>query len=158
VLVRGAVERELGLAAAPRLAHGVTVAHDEASVVKLSIRLTAADAARLDAGARRAGLSRGAYITSLLADDAVCSEGSASRVECVAALVTSSAALSTLSRNLHHLTLLLREGDVRAAQEYRAMLDSLGADVRAHLAGAAGLLAELRPRRPDRAGRHVAAT
>ena len=69
----------------------------------------------------------------------------------VAALIASSAELSTLSRDIHHLTLLLRQGNVRAAQEYRERLDTLAGDVRNHLSLASRVLADLRPRslRPD---------
>ena len=55
--------------------------------------------------------------------------------------------LSTLSRNIHHLTSLLREGNVRPAMEYREMLDTLAGDVHVHLTLAASVLADLRPRR-----------
>jgi hypothetical protein len=41
---------------------------------------------------------------------------------------------------------LLRLGEVRAAQEYREMLDTLTDDVRRHLVLAPKVLAELRPR------------
>ena len=51
-----------------------------------------------------------------------------------------------LSRNIHHLTSLLREGNVRPALVYRDMLDTLAGDVRRHLTLAAGVLADLRPR------------
>jgi hypothetical protein len=64
----------------------------------------------------------------------------------LATLIASSAELSTLSRNIHHLTSLLREGKVRPALEYREMLDTLAGDVRGHLTLAAGVLAGLRPR------------
>ena len=37
-------------------------------MVKLSIRLTPAEAEQLAAGARAAGLSRGAYLAGLIAD------------------------------------------------------------------------------------------
>ena len=67
-----------------------------------------------------------------------------------ACLIESSAEISTLSRNIHHLTSLLREGAFRSAQEYRPMLDTLGAAVRAHLTLAARVLAELQPRRFNR--------
>ena len=63
------------------------------------------------------------------------------------ALTASSAELSTLTRNIHHLSALLRQGEVRAAQEYRRMLDTLGDDVRAHLHLAGSVLADLRPAR-----------
>jgi hypothetical protein len=56
-----------------------------------------------------------------------------------------------LSRNLHRLTSLLREGQVRAALEYRQMLVTLEGVVRAHLRIASGALAELRPPRQVRA-------
>ena len=41
---------------------------------------------------------------------------------------------------------LLRQGNVRAAQEYRERLDTLAGDVRNHLSLASRVLAELRPR------------
>lgn len=70
-----------------------------------------------------------------------------SRADQVTALVASSAELSALSRNLHHLTALLRQGDARPALEYRRMLDTLGGDIRVHLGIASNLLADLRARR-----------
>jgi len=153
LVVRGAVERELGLVASsdesavPKLA-----ATPAGPTVKLSIRLTRSEAARLDAGARGAGLSRGAFLAGVLAKVPSLSGGSGSRLDCLAALTASSAELSTLSRNIHHLTTLLRQGEVRAAQEYRRLLDTLGGEVRAHLSLAASTLAELRPARQSRSG------
>ena len=67
-------------------------------------------------------------------------------VEHIAALIASSAELSTLSRDIHHLTALLRQGNVRAAQEYRERLETLAGVVRSHLSLASGVLADLRPR------------
>ena len=152
VVVRRAVERELGLAG------DVPCEPSEAGqrvpstgpTVKLSIRLTNVEAEQLAAGARHAGLSRGAYLAAVLAGVPSPAEGSASRPERLAALNASCAELSTLSRNLHHLASLLRQGQIRAAQEYRDVLDTLGVDVREHLEMAASLLAELRPARPPR--------
>lgn len=149
VVVRRAVERELGPFDASRESEsadqpvGLT-----GSTVKLSLRLTSAEAQQLAAGARHAGLSRGAYLACLLAGVPSLADGSASRPDRLATLHASCAELSTLSRNLHHLTNLLRQGQVRAAMEYRDTLDTLGVDVRQHLAMAASLLAELRPARP----------
>jgi hypothetical protein len=147
VVVRRAIERELGVAVAtaefadePRCPHPARV--------KLSIRLTSAEAEQLAAGAVRAGLSRSAYVAGLLAEVPLLTSGSAARPDLLAALNASCAELSTLTRNLHHLTTLLRQGQVRAAVEYREMLDTLGGDVREHLAMTASLLAELRPARP----------
>ena len=107
--------------------------------------MTAEEAEQLAAGARAAGLSRGAYLAGLIADVPVLSAG-ASRIDHLATLIASSAELSTLSRNIHHLTSLLREGNVQPALEYREMLDTLAGDVRGHLTLAASVLADLRPR------------
>jgi len=147
VLVREAVARELGLAkAATDQQAAVPVGStSNATKVKLSIRLTSKEAEQLAAGARAAGLSRGAYLAGLIADVPVLSAG-ASRADHIATLIASSAELSTLSRNIHHLTALLRQGNVRPALEYRAMLDTLAGDVRGHLMLAASVLADLRPR------------
>ena len=54
---------------------------------------------------------------------------------------------STLSRNLHHLSTLLRQVHIQAAQEYCEMLDTLAGDVRRHLTLASSVLADLQPRR-----------
>jgi hypothetical protein len=151
VVVRRAIERELGAAAATTELAGETGCPRAAGGrAKLSIRLTSAEAARLAAGAGRAGLSRSAYVAGLLAEVPLLTSGSAARPDLLAGLNASCAELSTLTRNLHHLTTLLRQGQVRAAQEYREIFDTLGADVREHLAIAASLLAELRPARPTR--------
>lgn len=151
VVVRRAVERELGIAAATTELDGEPyIPRTASATVKLSIRLTSAEAEQLAAGAGRAGLSRGSYVAGLMAEVPMLTNGSAARPDLLAALNASCAELSTLTRNLHHLTTLLRQGQIRAAMEYRQMLDTLGGDVREHLAMAAGLLAELRPARPNR--------
>jgi hypothetical protein len=147
VVVRGAVARELGLVV-PADPHAPAACNDiisRAAGVKLSIRMTPEEAAHLAAGARAAGLSRGAYLSGLVASVPVLTSG-ASRTDHIATLVASSAELSTLSRNIYHLTALLREGQVQAALQYRAMLDTLAGDVRKHLQLAAGLLADLQAR------------
>ncbi|MBX3644290.1 MAG: hypothetical protein KF720_14630 [Rubrivivax sp.] len=144
-VVRRAVQRELGLVDAS--AEREASAPPSAPPVNLSIRLTVAEADQLAAGARRAGLSRGAFLAGLLAGVPSLSDGAGSRPDAIAALTASSAELATLTRNLHHLSALLRQGEVRAAQEYRRMLDTLGDDVRAHLGLASSVLADLRPAR-----------
>ncbi len=147
-IVRRAVEREL----APADVSATSVsAHPTAGpirpMVRLSLRLTAEEAGQLNAGARRADLSLGAFLAGLLANVPALSAASAGRPEYLAALTASSAELSTLNRNIHHLTVLLIQGQGRAAQEYRQMLDTLARDVRLHLSLAASALAELRPSR-----------
>lgn len=148
VLVRGAVARDLGLATdgeRSRMAVPTAGAASAASV-KLSIRMTAEEARQFAAGARAAGLSRGAYLAGLIANVPVISTGGG-RSEHIAALMASGAELSTLSRNIHRLTALLRQANVEQARPYRAMLDTLAGDVRRHLEIAACVLADLRPQR-----------
>ncbi|MBC7381267.1 MAG: hypothetical protein H7346_28060 [Burkholderiaceae bacterium] len=144
LLVRSAVAAHLGLLAG---ADQRAVADPISGVsVKLSIRLTQAEAQQLAAGARNARLSRGAYLAGLIANVPVLTAG-ASRVDHLAALIASSAELSTLSRNIHQLTSLLREHDVTPARHYRVMLDTLTGDVRRHLMLASRVLADLQPSR-----------
>ena len=114
--------------------------------VRLSLRMTRDEANATLAAARHAELTPGAYVAGLVAGIPVLT-GGASRADHVAALIASSAELSTLTRNIHHLTSLLRDSAVRAAQEYRAMLDTLAGDVRGHLTLASSVLADLQPRR-----------
>jgi hypothetical protein len=146
VLVRSAVARDLGLGVACE-PHGEELPSrgtSRAASVKLSIRMTAEEARQLAAGARASGLSRGAYLAGLIANVPVLSAGGG-RAEHIAALMASCAELSTLSRNVHRLTALLRQANVEPARPYRAMLDTLAGDVRRHLELAARVLADLQP-------------
>jgi hypothetical protein len=109
---------------------------------KLSIRLTATEAQQLRARAQADGASMGAVLTGLEAGIPALGSG-ANRADFLAALIESSAELSTLSRNIHHLAVLLRQGSAQAAREYRAMLEGLTGEVRAHLQMLSATLAEL---------------
>jgi HPt (histidine-containing phosphotransfer) domain-containing protein len=113
--------------------------------VRFSLRMSREEASATLAAARQAGLTPGAFVAGLVAGVPALL-GGASRDAHIAALIASSAELSTLSRVIHQLTSLLRQGNVRAAQEYRERLDTLAGDVRSHLSLAAGVLADLRPR------------
>jgi hypothetical protein len=147
VLVRGAVTRDLGLSVEcePQRADVPSWNASRAATVKLSIRMTTEEARQIAAGARVAGLSRGAYLAGLVANVPVLSSGGG-RSEHIASLMASSAELSTLSRNIHRLTALLRQANVEPARPYREMLDTLAGDVRSHLELAARALADLQPR------------
>jgi hypothetical protein len=157
VLVRRTVARDLGLSAngEPHPTIAPLGAAASAASVKLSIRMTPEEAGQLAAGARAAGLSRGAYLSGLIANVPALSSG-ISRAEHIAALIASSAELSTLSRNVYRLTALLRQAKVEPARQYREMLDTLAGDVRSHLELAACVLADLQPRSrgSETAGRH----
>lgn len=146
VLVRDAVARDLGVAADGEASRMVepTERPSSATAVKLSIRMSAEEARQLVAGARAAGLSRGAYLAGLIANVPVLSAGGG-RSEHIATLMASCAELSTLSRNVHRLTALLRQANVEPARPYREMLDTLSGDVRRHLELAARVLADLQP-------------
>jgi hypothetical protein len=152
VLVRAAVARDLGVPYESDAHQTMTPSNtaSSASVVKLSIRMTSEETGQLAAGARSAGLSRGAYLAGLVAAVPVLTSG-CNRPDHIAALTLSSAELSTLSRNIYHLTSLLRQGAVRPAQEYRGMLDTLAGDVRIHLKLASVVLSDLQPQRRHRA-------
>lgn len=114
--------------------------------VRLSMRLSRDEARLVTERARAAGLPIGSYVAGLCAGIPAIAGGTRPADQ-AAALVRSSAELATLARDLRHLTQLLRQGEVRAAQEYRRLLDTLGDDVHAHLRLAARTLADLRPAR-----------
>jgi len=116
--------------------------------VRVSMRLREDQARDLLRRARHAGCPLGAYVVGL-ALTALEPESAENRTRAVAALTRSNAELSALRRHVAHLTALLRQGAVRAAQEYRRTLETLDADVRAHLALASRVLAD-RPERRDR--------
>lgn len=151
-LVRCAVARYLGLSVVEGGPQSVEVPHGvgHAASVKLSIRMTVEEAAQLAAGARAAGLSRGAYLAGLVAHVPVLA-GGASRVEHIAALSESTAEVATLSRNLHLLSTQLRRGEDESSRPLRLMLDTLARDVRQHLDLASSTLADLQPRHPANA-------
>lgn len=115
---------------------------DAAAWVKLSVRVTCDEAQRIDAGAKAAGLSRGAYLVGLADGVPVLKEGGLRR-ELISALVSSCAELSTLNRNVHRLAALLAVGHFQQAQEYRGALDTIAGDVGRHLKLAATGLAKL---------------
>jgi hypothetical protein len=142
-VVRTAIARDLGLGQASSPPDQTDqLGRDELAPrgVKVSIRLSAAEALQLTELARGAALSRNAYIGGLIGGATVLR----TRADHVAAVTASCAELATLSRNLHHLATLLRLGSVRAALEYAGMLDSLQGEVRRHLQTSARALAYLR--------------
>jgi hypothetical protein len=118
--------------------------------VKLSIRVSLLVAHRLDLNGRAAGLSRGAYLMRLI-DAAPPVIPSVERAAGFAALNASASELAVFSRDINHLTHLLRTGSVAAAREYRGRLATLDGDVRKHLELSAAVIAELMSDRKGRA-------
>ena len=130
-LVRSAVAARLGLGSSSAPTIPAAPQAKEEGAVRLSVRLSPSHAKCFEANAAEAGLSRGKYVAQLMAD--VQPLNATERSALTAAIVASNEAVSALNRNVRHLTELLSRGRVGAAQEYRAMLDTLGADVRRHL-------------------------
>ena len=118
-----------------------------ASQMKLSVRLAGSVVRRLDQDARAAGLSRGAYLTRLISG-APPVASSVDRVAACRALNSSSEELAVMSRDINHLTQLLRQGSIQAAKSYATRHETLDRDVRSHLALAAAVLADLSTMRP----------
>lgn len=110
--------------------------------IKLSVRLPRTAASRLNRHARAAGLSRGVYLTRLI-DGAPPVVASSDQAAMFNALNASSNELALLSRDMNHLTQLLRQGSFVAAREYTARHGSVDRIVQAHLALAAPILSEL---------------
>ena len=153
-LVRGVLAEALGAVDFDqRVLGSLTPRSAPSGRVRISLRLTAEQARAITLAARAAELSTGDFVAGLVAGVPVLFAGT-NRTDHLAALIASSAELSTLSRDIHHLTSLLRQGNVRAAQEYRERLDTRAGDVRTHLSLASRVLADLRPRSPraDAAG------
>lgn len=121
----------------------------DASRARLSLRMTRAQAIAVTEAARRAGMNAGDYVANLVAGVPLTTLGYR-RADHVAALAASCAEMSTFSRTLHRLTLLLRNGSFRVAQDYQVMLDRLDAGVASHLKLTSRILGELRP--PARSG------
>jgi hypothetical protein len=147
VLVRRAVARELGQSeSVPQLVVDTgCLGASQVPRVKLSIRLTTPEARRLAVGAHIAQMSRDAYLADLITGVPALTTG-ASRTAEIVELIKSNAKLSSLNRNIHTLSRLLAQSNVQKAEAYRDMLDTLDGDVRRHLAQAAALMADLRPR------------
>ena len=121
----------------------------EGDRTRLCLRMSRHQAEATLQAARSAGMNPGDFVGGLVEKVPVLSTGGG-RAEHVAALFRSSAELSTLSRNIHRLTALLRQAEVEAARPYREMLDTVADDVRSHLEMAARVLADLqRPLRHD---------
>ncbi|MGY4828613.1 hypothetical protein ACVNIS_08555 [Sphaerotilaceae bacterium SBD11-9] len=118
----------------------------DASRVRLTLRMSRADASAVAAAARLAGQPPGDFVVDMLAGQPAPMSAS-DRAETVGALIAACAELSTFSRNLSHLVSLLRQGAYRPADEYRPMLTTLSIDVREHLDHLTRSLARLQSRR-----------
>jgi hypothetical protein len=118
--------------------------------VKVTLRVTGADAASLAKRARAADMSQGDYVSSLL-DGVAPAATPADHASAVRALMASTDRVAALSADLNAFLRVLSRASVPQLEPYRASITSLTQDVRQHLANAAALVAALRPaRRPRR--------
>jgi hypothetical protein len=145
-IVRKALKQALEAQAVPKVEEGKQpLIRRAGGRVRLCLRMDSEDVLALRAAARRAGLSAGDCVASLVAGAPVLATAGG-RSEFIAALATSNAQLSGLSRNIHALTRFLTLGNVPQALVYRDTLKTLDGDIRRHLNQAAALMADLRPR------------
>jgi len=145
--VRATLAEALGGSPEPaRAARTPRLQARDASRVRLTLRMSRADASAILAAARLAGQPPGDFVVDLLAGQPAPMPAS-ERAETVGALIAACAELSTFSRNLSHLVALLRQGAFRPADEYRPMLTTLTIDVREHLDHLTRSLVDLQPRR-----------
>lgn len=119
---------------------------DPGDRVRLCLRMRREQARATVEAAHHARMTPGDFVGGLVDGVPILAAGG-NRTDQIAALVASSAELSTLSRNIHRLAVLLRQADVEPARAYREMLDTLAKDVRQHLQLAADALADLQPQR-----------
>jgi hypothetical protein len=150
--VRAAVADALSEPPTSTSMHAMARSHFSSSDgrVRLSLRLSRQDKRAIIFAADRAGLSIGAYVAGLAAGIPAVANGTIladSLADSLAALIASNATMAALSRNLRHLTSLLGQGSIRAAQEYRETLDNVAGAVRRHLSFASAVLTDLRPLR-----------
>lgn len=145
-LVRTALVQALGDLAEPEPSVPEHTAFKRAPAnARLCLRMPREDIQTILAAAKQMGVSPGSYVAASVAGAPWLVSG-ASKAEQLAAITGSNAHLADLSRNIHALTRLLTQSNVPKALVYRDMLDTLDGDVRQHLAQAAALLADLRPR------------
>lgn len=118
-------------------------------IVKVTVRMDAAQAASLANRARAADLAQGDYIAAMLYGTLPAAQAP-DHGAAVAALVASTDRLAALSTDLTVFMRLLGRASVAQLEPYRASVTSLAKDVRQHLATAAALVAELKPARRRR--------
>jgi hypothetical protein len=113
---------------------------------KVTLRLPAHQGRDLAGRARQAGVTQGAYVAGLL-NGLAPSPQAPDHGQAVTALLASTDQLAVLAADINGFMRALRRGSAAELEPYRASVMSLVGDVRAHLAAAARLMAELQPGR-----------
>lgn len=118
-------------------------------VTKLTLRMSPVHALLLARRAREADVSQGRYVCTLL-DGLPAPPRPAEHSAAVTALRVSTDRVAAMSVDLNAFLRLLRLGSNKQMENYRAGLMSLADDMRAHLATASALIADLAPSRAKR--------
>ncbi len=118
-------------------------------VAKLTLRMSSVHALLLARRARAADVSQGHYVCTLL-DGAPAPLRAADHSASVAALRASTDKVAAMSVDLNAFMRLLKLGPSTQLESYRAGLMSLADDMKAHLAIASALIADLAPQRVKR--------
>lgn len=119
-------------------------------VAKVTLRMSPVYAAMLARQARAADVAQGRYVCTLL-DGAPAPPLPADHSASIAALRASTDRVAAMSADLNAFMHLLGHVPADQLEGYRAGLKSLASDMRAHLAMASALIADLTPsRRPRR--------
>ena len=135
--------------------HPVAPGDAERRLLKVTLRLPAAHALLLAVRARSADVSQGSYVAGLL-DGEPPPRAASDRRESIAALAKSTDQLAVISSDMHMFLRLLRAGTPERAEPYRARMQSLVDDIRAHLDVACRYLADLQQAAPARPRRRHA--
>jgi hypothetical protein len=114
---------------------------DAGGTAKLSVRLSHDDSAHLATQAAVLGLSQ-ARLIALLIRHTELPRPAASRASDRAALGASTDQLAALSADLQQFMRLLRRGEGKAVERYRARIEAVDGDIRAHLDRASAFLAD----------------
>ena len=114
--------------------------------IKVTLRMSAVHAVLLARRARAADVSQGRYVASLIEGMSV-PPRPPDHSRTVTALLTSSDRFAVLDADLNAFMRLLSGVPNSHLEPYRANIHALAADVRAHLARSAALVASLRPPR-----------
>ncbi|MDC6167815.1 hypothetical protein [Paucibacter sp. XJ19-41] len=151
-LVRRVLVERLGKEEGRDLVPSVRINPVSRGPVRLSLRLSAADAQLIRLAARQARLSPGAYLVGL-ASEVPSLTGGGGRPALLTELHASTDELVTVRRGLLQLAALLRHGEGEAARAYRDLLLRIEAPIHRHLRLASVALAEAGLGRPgSRAG------
>ncbi len=126
----GGPDRELGL--------------DANHTEKVTVRMRRGAAIRLATRARVAGLSYGAYLTTLL-DGTPATPLAPGHDRAVAALGISTEQLAVIAADINELIRRIGREGVLAAPQFSELLDTLACNVRRHLVLASRLMASLQP-------------